>query len=248
MLKIYVLPLLGSLGVLATAHADPLTDLRATLGALQGRDAIHAEVDVKRSSKDADGTSPKAGANATLSVRADAQGLELMFAPKLLEQATREAAAKAANPDLSSPINDVLQEATPADINDLVGFAPSLLRKIDGATLKENRADTFDGKPARLIVLDLPMRVSSKDRDSLKHYEGNMKIWLDVDGTPLAAERAQRYEGRKFLISFSTERNVSTRFQHVGERLVAVTQTRHDTFKGFGQDNDTTVVTRVTVQ
>ncbi len=218
------------------------------MGSLQGRDAIHAEVDVKRSSKDGDRTSPKAGASATVSVRADAQGLELAFAPKLLEQATREAAAKAANPDLSSPINDVLQEATPADINDLVGFAPTLLRKIDGATLKEDRADTFEGKPARLIVLDLPMRVSSKDRDSLKHYEGSMKIWLDADGTPLAAERVQRYEGRKFLISFSTESNVSTRFQHVGSRLIAVTRTRRNTFKGFGQDNDTTVATRVTVQ
>ncbi|MEO7063008.1 MAG: hypothetical protein ABI082_04440 [Dokdonella sp.] len=248
MLKIYVLPVLGCLGVLATAHADPLTDLRATLGSLQGRDAIHAEVNVKRSSKEADGTSPKAGANATVSVRADAQGLQLVFAPKLLVQATQEAAAKAANPDLSAPINDVLEEATPTDINDLLGFAPSLLRKIDGATLKESRADTFDGKPARLIVLDLPMRVSSKERDSLKHYVGSMKIWLDGDGMPLAAERAQRYEGRKFLISFSTERHLSTRFQHVGQRLVAVAQTRHDTFTGFGQDNDTTVVSSVTVQ
>lgn len=248
MRKIYVLPALGFLGFLATAHADPFTDLRTTLGSMQGRDAIHAEVDVKRSSRDAGSASPKADAHATLSVRADAQGLELAFAPTLLEQATHEAAAKAANPDLSSPINDVLQEATPAEINDLVGFAPSLLRKIDGATLKESRADTFEGKPARLIVLELPMRVSTKDRDALKHYEGSMKIWLDADGTPLAAERTQRYEGRKFLIGFTTTRSVSSRFQHVGSRLVAVAQTRHDTFTGFGQDNDTTVATRVSVQ
>lgn len=104
------------------------------------------------------------------------------------------------------------------------------------------------GKPAQLIALELPMRVSSKDRDSLKHYEGTMKIWLAADGTPLAAERTQRYEGRKFLISFTTTRSVSSRFQHVGSRLVAVAQIRHDTFTGFGQDNDTTVATRVSVR
>lgn len=213
----------------AIVHADALTDLRATLRTLQGRDAIRAEVTVKGSAKDADGTSADACAIATVSVRADAKGLDLAFSPKLLDQATRAAAARAANPDLASPINDVLREATPADINDLVGFAPRLPRKIDRATLKESRVDALDGKPAHLVVLALPMRVSSKELDSLKPYEGSMKIWLGDDGTPRAADSAQRYGGRKFLISFSTDRSVSTRLQHIGTRLVT-SQTRHDAF------------------
>ena len=112
-----------------------------------------------------------------------------------------------------------------------------------GATLKEARADTLDGKPAQLLVLDIPGHLSAKEKEDLKHFEAQLKSWPDADGAPRAREETYRFTGRKFLIGFGGSESVSARFAVVGSCLVAIARTSHATFSGFGQDNDTSTTT-----
>ena len=231
----------------AVVQAEPLADLRARLAQLQGQDAISATLEATQNVRK-DATVQAVTGHATLALQAGAQGLQLTFPPELLQQAQRETQARVKNPELPTPTNDLLRDATALEIGKLLRYSDSLMHALDGATLKESRADTFDGKPAQLLVLDVPGHMSVKDKEDLKHFQAQLKVWLDADGAPLASEETYNFSGRKFLIGFEGSESVSARFAIVGARLVALLRTSHATFSGFGQDNDTSTTTTLSLK
>ncbi len=222
----------------ATAAAEPLAEMRSTLTRLQGSEAINAGLEIKQTVRDANGQKPSAG-QVKLGLESGTQGLQLSFPSELMQQVEREAQAHAATPELPTPLADLLAAATPTRAAQLLGCAPGLLRSLDGAKVKESRADSLDGKPAQLFVLDVPGHLSAREKGDLSHFEGELKLWLDADGMPLASEETYKFSGRKMLIGFQGAESSSTRYAVAGARLVAKTRTSRSSFKGFGQDNET---------
>src|SRR6516225_2132754 len=230
-----------------SAWAEPLAEVREMLGKLQGSDAISASLEVENKvALDAYGKA-RTG-TAQLNLQAGAQGLQMNFSTDLMQRAEREAQARTANPDLAAPTAEALRHATPNDISRLIGYAPVLLRTLEGATFKEQHGDTIDGKPAQLFVFDVPGHLSSKEKEDINHAEGLLKLWLGADGLPLASEESYKYTGCKFLIGFSGTEAINARYAVVGTRLVAKSRSDRSTFIGFGQDSDTTLSTMLSLR
>lgn len=228
----------------AAAGAAQLTDLRTRLAALGGNEAINATLDVTQHAHSDKSTTP---AHVTLGIHDGDAGLELTFSPQLLQRAERESQAHAKNPDLPTPTRRLLDQVTPLEIGKLLHYSTWLSRTLENAKLTASRNDSLDGKSVQLLVFDVPGQLSTKDKDDISHFAAKLKVWLSEDGTPLACEQSYQYSGRKFFIGFKGSESESARLAVVGSRLVAVSRTRHDTFSGFGQDNDTSMTTALTL-
>lgn len=231
------------------AHADVLDDLRATLGTLRGSAPVSVDLTIEQTSSQGDGDAPKvSSAKADLVARLDDSGLRIDFSTATMARFDAEADARTTNPEASTPFADLLREASPTRVAGVLSYAGPLLRKLENATLKEDRPDTVDGRPLRLLVLDTPPSLSAKDRDSMKEFSGVLKIWLDEAGIPVAIDQRQTFSGRRMLISFKGGNSESASLGRAGDRLLAKRQQRRQTFAGFGQNNDTSTTMSVKVQ
>lgn len=224
----------------ASAQADALADLRVTLAGLRGSDPIAASLGIEQTGKRGDREAPKVSTGkAELDARLDETGLQIAFSTATMARFDAEADARTANPEASTPLGDLLRESTPTRIAGVLSYAAPLLRKLEQATLKEDRVDTRDGRSLRLLVLDTPPNLSAKDKDSMKEFSGVLKIWLDEAGYPVAIDQRQTFSGRRMLISFNGGNTESVSLRRQGDRLLATRQERQQTFSGFGESSDT---------
>ncbi|MGC1547587.1 MAG: hypothetical protein WA777_03590 [Rhodanobacter sp.] len=223
----------------SNAQADPLTDLRATLARMHANDPFAATLDVRNTSTNGSSDKPHTThAELQLHVEGGSNGLHIGFAPDLLARASQEAEAHAKNPDVPMPTHDLLNELDPISVQSMLDVAPTLLRKLEGATLSTQRDEMHNGKPTHLLVFNIPPGVSSEDSDSIKHYEGHLNVWLGADGVPVAMEESRAYNGRKFFISFETGMSQSAVLKSIGTRLVAISRRSENKGSGLGQASD----------
>ena len=230
-------------------HADGLTDLRASLAKFHGTAAITAQLSVQKVSKNGDSDDAKSSsAQAQVSASSSNGALQISYDAATLGKVETEANHRSGNSEAATPLADVLRDITPTQVNAMLSYAGSLTRKLEQATLKEDKADTLDGKPARLLVFEIPLNASAKDRNSMKDYTGTLKVWLDDAGVPLAIDQQQVFSGRRMLISFKGSNSESATLQQVADRLLVVKQKRGQTFSGFGQTSDSTTTTKLMIQ
>lgn len=231
------------------AHADGLTDLRATLAKFDGDAAIAAQLSMQKNSKSGDSDEPKSSsAQASVTTSSSNGALQISYTSATLDKVEIEANKRSGDTEAVTPLADLLRDITPTQVNAMLSYAGPLTRKLEQATLKEDKADTLDGKPARLLVFEVPLNASAKDRASMKEYTGTLKVWTDDAGVPLAIDQEQVFSGRRMLISFNGSSSETATLQKVDERLVVVEQKRGQTFSGFGQMSDSTTSTTLTIQ
>lgn len=241
--------LLATLVATNLAHADGLTDLRASLSRFNGKTAITTQLSVQKNSKSGDSDEPKSSsAQASVTATSSDGALKISYDAATLAKVEVEANQRSGNSEAVTPLADVLREITPTQVGTMLSYTGALTRKLEQATLKEDKADTLDGKPARLLVFEIPLNAPAKDRESMKEYSGTLTVWLDESGVPLAIDQQQKFSGRRMLISFKGSSSESATLQAVGERLVVVKQKRGQTFSGFGQSSDSTTTTALTIQ
>ncbi|HZX70203.1 MAG TPA: hypothetical protein VFE77_05225 [Rhodanobacter sp.] len=179
-----ILPLLLAALVLPTsARADAVSDLRTALGRLQATQPLAATLKVSSTVKSDDDKTTQA--QLQVRVASGKDGLDMGFAPELLQRAAREAAANAKNKDAPTPTEDLLGKLSPVSVQPMVDFAPVLLRQLDGASLASQRDEEHDGKPAHLLVFDVPLPASASKQMTIKHYTGQIMVWLGADGVPV---------------------------------------------------------------
>ncbi|MEO6076594.1 MAG: hypothetical protein ABIP56_07290 [Dokdonella sp.] len=231
------------------AHADGLADLRGSLEKFDGNASIAARLSMQKNSKSGDSDEPKtSSAQASVNASSDNGALQISYSSATLSKVEAEANKRSGDAEAVTPLADLLRDITPTQVNAMLSYAGSLKRKLEQATLKEDKADTLDGKPARLLVFEVPLNASAKDKASMKEYTGSLKVWLNDAGIPLAIDQEQVFSGRRMLISFKGSSSETATFQKVGERLVVVKQKRGQTFSGFGQMSDSTTTTTLTIQ
>lgn len=215
-------------------HANPLQELRDTLGRLAGHTPLKATVQLKSESRTHDGDESDTSAGlATVQLEDGPTGLRLAYPQAALAQAAREETARAANPKAPAPTATGLKGLSFSEVRELSRAAETLRRDLANAIFKTERNEAWQGRPARVLVFDVPQ--VKKDK-YVKKFESTLEVWLGADGTPLASRQRQRLEGSAFVvINFEMQNTEELVFAVVGERLVATQRTSVTRGSGAGQ-------------
>jgi hypothetical protein len=219
------------------SHADGLTDLKAALQKLPGEQPIKALVSVKSQSHQGDGddVSDDSGA-ASLMVEESAQGLLMQIAPDMLARAQAEELAQEADKKAKAPTAKGLGQLNLSAIRAMTSASEGLKRAIKDAIFKSERADTWNGQPARLLSFEIdPSKLSKQEQKYTKSFEGSLQIWIAADGTPLESRRQTKTSGRAFLvISYESTETSRAVYQRVGDRLIATRRESSGGGSGMG--------------
>ncbi len=227
-------------------QADGLSDLKARLTQLQGQDPVkgHMGRDLWQQDRDGKETPKVVQGSFQVYVEAGPQGLQMQVGQNLLAQARREQEAAVKDPEKDSSTTRVLKGINPVDLAEGLSAADGLLRDLAQCTLLEEKADTFDGQPARLLVLKPEPKLNAQAKKALKSLTATLKVWVGPDGTPLATEEAVDFKASRFLISFEGSTRKKHRYRRLGNRLVSLLVEEESSNSGFGNVQQKKVVTR----
>ncbi len=230
------------------AFSDALSDLDATLQGLQSEQNLRARVEIVTRRAGGESGNPKqAAGDSSVLVECGGTGLRMSWSADQIRQSRQAAAEKRAHPDAAQSSVATLTALEANDALDLLDAAEPLRRSLGGAVLLEDKAGSYQGKPARLLVLRLDLRLEEEGRKALKESEATMRLWLDRQGQLLGMERDLRLRFSKFFLSYRVHDKETRAYQIAAGRLV-VTRAQHDNSgSGLGHSEESHVTTTVTL-
>jgi hypothetical protein len=245
-MKISATVLLAIVSALS-AQGDTLSDLRAVLGRLNGHAPIRATYEIQRSGQSKGRfVNDRYSGSVAVEIEADTAALRVVFPQALLDTIAREQAAKLRNSATDTPTLNALWEVSAVHTAEAVDFAPALLQMIDGAKLVDDRAATLQGRPARMIVLDLPQRVTQPngtiDIGKVTVEKDRMTLWLGADGLPQVAEHVRTIKASVLLFKALSEETESWQFAAGAGRLLRLRYESKSSGSGLGQTGSGTLV------
>ena len=228
--------------------ADPLADLRAALGKLTAVEPIHATYEYQRTvANEGKFGNDKFSGKAVVELEGGATGYHIVFPRPLLDQVEREKEAKNRNAKLETPTANALRRIDPVETADAIDFAPALLRMLDGAKLLGDAQGTWQGKPARVLVVRVPDRLDDDDAGKMKISENKLTLWLGTDLVPLAAEHQFTAKISFLIFKAELKEKKSWHLGRVADRLVRVRYEAHQNSAGMGQKGNEVVVATLRV-
>ncbi|MES2902515.1 MAG: hypothetical protein V4723_22505 [Pseudomonadota bacterium] len=222
-------------------RADGVSDMRAALERASVTTPVKASIEARTwrrtgEGKDAEDDQGQVAVN----IDDGARGLSILYSKDLLARIDSEKRVKSKNPDAKTPTSTALSELSPSNVLPFISAAPTLSRTIEKAVLKGERAETYQGKPARVLTFDIPMSTLSKQ--SLKYakkFDSTIDIWIGADGMPLASRSRQNVSGRAFVVvSFESTYEESAVYALAGERLVTIKRDTRGTSAGAGEKQE----------
>lgn len=234
-----------SLAAMAPLRADGLADLRTQLNKLKGSEPLKASVDRQIWNRSGDDKKPVVTqGKATAWVEESPQGLKVFWSREQIQQATQEARARDLDPEKTTPTRDAMSSVDTPGLEEYFNSADKLLQDLNQAKLVEEHATTLDGKTVRQLSFTLEPRISQQERKYIKELEATAKIWIDAEGTPVAAEQHIKLKGRAFVvISFKSEQKDEFRFTRIGNRLVTLHHQHENSGSGGGESSQGTRTT-----
>jgi len=232
----------------APAVAEPLADVRASLARLTAREPIRATYELQRTGA-SEGTfgDDKFSGKAIVELEGDASGFRVIYPRPLLDQIEREQQARVRDVKQTTPTVKALSQIVPVETSNAIDFAPELLRMIDGAKLVSDAASTFQGKPARAMVLRLASRLDPDDKGKMKMLEDRLTLWLGQDLVPVGAEHVVHAKFSFLVFRGESKQKKSWYFAHVTDRLVRVRHEATENNSGMGQKANESLIATVKV-
>ncbi len=228
-------PALAALLLLTPAlRADGLADLKAALKGLPAQQPIKASVDCQVWNRTGKGKTPKiVQGRVQAKIEAGPAGLKLGWDKAELDRI--QAATKAKDHGPEQAMAALKAEKAEA----LLDSAKDLLSDLEDAKVQEDRADAFQGKPARLLVLKLEDNdMDEEDRKHLKTFSHILKIWMGADRVPLGLQDQLDLKGSFFLISFEVHNKATRTFARIGDRLLTTHEESLGNGSGAGQNSE----------
>lgn len=215
-------------------QAGGLDDLRAALNRMQGQGSLRGIYDVNAWSRGGKGKEiEESTGTASAWVEEDAAGLQIRWDRALLQRADEKVKAAKGAQKRDSPTLGI-DSASPLKIHGAMNFAPKLARLLATGQLKQDRADTCQGKPARLLEIQLtPPGSGDKEMDP-KENAYTAQIWVGVDDVPLAATLTKLVKASKLFISIEMANTEEFTFALVANRLVVLRREERMTTKTLG--------------
>ncbi|MBR7747733.1 hypothetical protein [Undibacterium baiyunense] len=233
------------------ANADGLSDLKAALVRLQGQTPVKALVEAKTWNRQGEGKDQEETQGlASVSIEESSRGLQVLYSKDMLlklesEERQREKDKKAKTPTLSA-----LSEVNSSALRPMISAASSLSRSLEKANFKSEKADSFNGKPARLLNFEMSIdKLNERERKYMKKFDGQIDVWIAADGTPLASRLTQTVSGRAYVvISFEMKNEEEWLYGTVGDRLVALKKESKNSGVGMGEKGEGKVVKTLQIQ
>lgn len=238
-----LIPILLAFASIAV-RADTLGELKAYLGTVGGHGATSAEVEYDYHLRAGD-KADTAEETCKLAVRIDdtEQGMRVHWRRATLESAAAEQAAKDVDPDRRTPTRRAMGALSAGVLAGYLNGAAELSRTLGIATLVEETATDWKGRPARMLTFKLSPKISKRDKKYLKELDVTFTVWVGEGGVPLAAERKLRMKGRAMMvISFETRETDEFEYAATGDRLVVTRHMRESNGSGAGESNTTRTV------
>ncbi len=233
----------------ATLRADALSDLREALQRLDAPQPLAGTIEFSFTDSGGEAKKPEVReGRATAGVALDANGLHITWAPEQLAAAAREANENVGQPKQPAPTREAMSRLSATQVHDYLAASRDLARSLACAKLLEEKADHWNGQPARLLTFKLEPPLSAEDRKGIKEIDGTARVWIAADGTPLAAESSLRLKGRVMvMIGFEHTEKEQFTFARRDNHLVVTDHVRETQDDGGGQHarSKTTVALRL---
>ena len=228
--------------------ANGLDELRAALQKLPGFEPVKATLEHSFWRQIMDDKKPTVSQGKVVAQVEDGpQGLKVTWTKATLQQAGKELAAQEREPERSTPTRTALRNVDPLETSEALNHAEALLRDLAQAQVTEEKADTWQGHPARLLALKLTPRIPENQKKYLKELKVEGRVWIGPDGLPLAFSSSVAYKGSRMFISFEGGNTQEFQFAKVGNRLMVTRATSEDRNAGFGASQQTKKTTTITV-
>ena len=235
-----IMPVLVLLSTLP-ARADALSDLKAALANLTGRQAVSATFDVSRSrhakgrflTQDFDGS-------ATFDATMDASGVRLSLSRDLVDRANDEEWLSDVNPSRTAPTSQALEEIVPQAVERTLDFAKPMLRLIARGSIADQRVETLQGHTVRVVVLRLPNRTGGvRSVGSFSISEDIVTIRIDATGMPISSQRVRRGSAGIVFLRIEMVRTESATYTVSGDHLVVARSEDSAAIDGPGSQTGT---------
>jgi hypothetical protein len=227
-------------------RGDEAGELAAALARLQATDEIQGslEIQLSRQSNEEHWTDRS---RAVVEVEDGAQGVRVGLARAGSRQALQELRAQILDPSRRTPTYNALQALSLNEVYGDLDCAAALAQDLSVAHQLEVKPATYQGRPARLLELALPPRLSDEARKHVRTAESRLSIWIGADGLPLGAEKIDHTRGRFLVLFFENLRRQTWTFGRKGNRLFAARHEVSDNASGMGQDFRTSTVAILTL-
>lgn len=227
------------------ARADGLSDLKAALARLQAQTPLKATLDVKSTEKRGEGADAveKQG-QGSVGLEDGARGLQVLYAKDTLARMDAESRLLTHDPKAKTPTVWAVGKLDSGDVLPMASAAPGLARSLEEAVFKTEKADTWGGKPARLLTFTVPVSaVPEQQRKYVKQFDATLSIWIGADGTPLASAAVTNVKGRAFVVvSFEALDESNCTYGVAGDRLMTLRSENHSSSSGAGERGEQRVV------
>ncbi len=199
--------------------ADSLSDLRTVLQRYPGKAPFVASASVQVSG-DSQGAAGARSGSTNFEVESGPAGLLIRVPPSALGAAESEAEEKKRNPENRTPTRTAMVALTIFDVIDALDSASMLLNDLDQASLLSQTSSTHGGKPATLLRIKVKPTLAGTSR-FVKEPKIELRVWIDSNGIPIAAERDSNYSASFVVVSASNLRKEQWEFAIFGDRLFA---------------------------
>jgi hypothetical protein len=221
----------AALAAATRAPADTLSDMKSALRNLRAKQPVRALYEKKSTNVargrffDQDSTSA-----AAVEARVDDEGVTILYPRALLDRAAAQRNAKKNDPKVQT-----VARVEPALIAEMLDYAPELAALLDRSSVVEERASSYNARPARLLVLNVR-------QDPLEMKEGHMdvkldrlSIWIGLDSLPLFAEHTMKFSAGILFLKVDGEQTEKQTFVRRDDRLILTRHDHIDSSSGMGQ-------------
>lgn len=218
------------------AAASGLDDMKAALSALQGLGPVRGAYEAQET-KSRPGKPPETHMAAAM-VSEDASALEIRWDRALLKRAADEGSA-ARGVNKKDGLSNLITSSSPARVGSALNYAPRLLQALALGSLKAERMDAWQGKPARLLEVLISPEEAPNDAVSIRDNTIVAQFWIGADGVPLGAVTTHTVKARLmlFMAYEKTTRDEIT-FAVAGNRLMVLKRDSVGREKGPGIEYD----------
>lgn len=233
------LALLVAAQAMPAAQASGLDDLRNALGGLRGTAPVKVtlKAEVATTAKDDDDKVRNASGTATLAAEDGPQGLRLVYPRDIIVKAMAEGAGRQTDSTAPIPTRNALNELDYAKVHSMVHAAETLLIRLEGAKLKAERSEAWNGKPARLLNLELTV---PKNQQFVDKQSSTLDVWIDEAGRPLASVAQTTTKGSAYIVvTFEAKNREDRVYTVIGDRLLVTRRDSSGSGSGAGQRGET---------